>query len=302
MSDLIDKLLDKVADVTGILYPLTSTIKNIIDNRNALRDFQQDYDRRYKQEILERQNLSDFQRAHLISSINKSTMKFYNQVKILDVACNNINDSADPEQLDNDWLIYFMNKASWISDEQMRNTWGLILAEACDNSEICSKTLINTLSLMNKKQAETFNCICKFRFANMDIPADDKDRISYYPIIFYGKNIEGYTNHGLTNRRILELEHLGLIDLDSNKEFVVYTDLLKLRDRKNSVEIIGDGKVEIGNITFTYDGFLLQKIIEDYYDSKIMDFNIQVWCHKGYQVYRNGMKQNAEKWENLKKS
>ena len=92
----------------------------------------------------------------------------------------------------------------------------------------------------------------------------------------------------------MELEHLGLIDLDSNKEFVVYTDLLKLRDRKNSVEIIGNGKVEIGNITFTYDGFLLQKIIEDYYDSQFMDFNIQVWCHKEYQVYRNGEKQNVE--------
>lgn len=294
MSEIIDKLLNKVEDVTGILYPLTSTIKSITDNRNALRDFQKDYDQRYKKDILERQNLDDFQRAALISNINKSIMKFYNQVKILDVACNNINDSADPNRLDDDWLFYFMNKAALISDEQMRNTWGLILAEACDNSEICSKTLINTLSLMNKKQAETFKCICKFRLANMNIPADDKDRISYYPVIFFGKNAQGYAYHGLTNRRILELEHLGLIDLDSNKEFVVYTDLLKLRDRKNSVEIIGDGKVEIGNITFTYDGFLLQKIIENYYDSKIMDFNIQVWCHKGYQVYRNGKKQNVE--------
>ena len=95
-----------------------------------------------------------------------------------------------------------MNKAALISDEQMRNTWGLILAEACDNPEICSKTLINTLSLMNKKQAETFQCICKFRFANMNIPPDDKDRICQYPIIFFGKNAQGYANHGLTNRII----------------------------------------------------------------------------------------------------
>lgn len=264
---IIDKLLNKVRDVTGVLYPLTSTIKNITDNRNVLRDFQRDYDQKYKKDILERQNLDDYQRAALISSINKSTMKFYNQVKILDVACNNINGSADPNRLDDDWLFYFMDKAALISDEQMRITWGLILAEACDNSEICSKTLINTLSLMNKKQAETFKCICKFRLANMNIPAEDKERISYYPVIFFGKNAHGYANHGLTNRRILELEYLGLINLDSNKEFVVYTDLLKLRDRKNSVEIIGDGKVEIGNITYTYDGFLLQRIIENYYDT-----------------------------------
>lgn len=291
---IIDKLLNKIESDTGFIYPVTSTIKNITDTKNAVRDFKRESDLKYKQDILERENLSDYQRAQLISSLNKTTIEFYNQVKILNVACNNINDSADPEQLDNDWLIYFMNKAALISDEQLRNTWGLILAEACDNPEICSKTLINILSLMNKKQAETFKCICKFRFANMNIPADDKDRICYYPIIFFGKNAQGYANHGLTNRRILELEHLGLINLDSNKEFVVYTDLLKLRDRKNSVEIIGDGKVEIGNIAFTYDGFLLQRIVENYYDSKIMDFNIQVWCHKGYQVYRNGKKQNID--------
>ena len=294
MSDIIDKLLDKIVDVTGILYPFTSTIKNITDNKNELRDLHRELDREYKKNILEGRDLDDFQRAVLISSINQSTKKFYNQVKILNVACNNMNDSADPNLLDDDWLFYFMNKAALISDEQMRNTWGSILAEACDDPKICSKSLINTLSLMNKNHAETFKCICKFRLVNMNIPADDKDRISYYPVIFFGKNAQGYANHGLTNRRILELEHLGLIDLDSNKEFVVYTDLLKLRDRKNSVEIIGDGKVEIGNIAFTYDCFLLQRIIENYYDSKIMDFNIQVWCHKGYQVYRNGKKQNGE--------
>lgn len=50
MSEIIDKLLNKVGDVTGILYPLTSTIKNITDSRNALRDFQRDYDQKYKRD------------------------------------------------------------------------------------------------------------------------------------------------------------------------------------------------------------------------------------------------------------
>ncbi|MBD5480423.1 MAG: DUF2806 domain-containing protein [Lachnospiraceae bacterium] len=293
MKDVIKELLNKLTSVTGIFYPISSTVKTITDNKNQLRNFQSAYDMKFKYDILERKELDDCTRAALISDINKSTIKFYNQVKILDVAINNIRNSADPKCLDDDWLFYFMNKAAYISDEQMRNTWGAILAEACDNPEICTKTLINTLSLMNKKQAETFKCICKFRFANMNIPADETEIISIYPIIFFSKNAQGYANHGLTNRGILELEHLGLINIDSNKEFVVYTDLLKLRDRKNSIEVIGNGKIEIGNITFTYDGFLLQRIIENYYDSQIMDYNIQIWCHKGYKVYRNGKRQDV---------
>lgn len=50
--------------------------------------------------------------------------------------------------------------------------------------------------------------------------------------------------------------------------------------------------MEIGNIIFTDDGYLLQKIIDPYYSSKITDYNVQIWLYKKYQVYVNGIKQN----------
>ena len=125
---------------------------------------------------------------------------------------------------------------------------------------------------------------------NMDIAANE-NRISTYPIIFVSKSFDGYASNGITFKGISALEQLGLISIDAHKEFVVYTDLLKVRDLRNSVEVIGDGKIEIGNIIFTYDGYLLQKIIDPYYSSEIMDYNVQVWLHKNYQVYINGIRQ-----------
>lgn len=185
-----------------------------------------------------------------------------------------------------------MNKAATITDEQMRYTWGKILAEACEDPEICSKTLINTLSLISKWQAEAFQNICRFRMINMDIPANE-NKISTYPIIFLSKSFDGYAFNGITYKGISALEQLGLISIDSHKEFVVYTDLLKVRDYRNSVEVISNNKkVEIGNIIFTDDGYLLQKIIDPYYSSKITDYNVQIWLYKKYQVYVNGIKQN----------
>lgn len=292
MMESINKLIEKVGSVTGIFYPIASTIKAIVDNRNELIYLQGEYDREFKKKIIDMEGISDFTKASLISKINNSTIEFYNQVKILGVAIDNMSITSDPDKLDDDWLFYFISKAAYITNEQMQNTWGKILVEACDNSGICTKTLLNTLSLMNKQQAELFENICKFRFANMNIPANEITRISIYPIIFFSKGAQSYASHKLTNRGILELEHLGLIDVDSNKEFVVYTDLLKLRDRKHCIEVISDnGKIEIGNIAFTYDGFLLQKIIENDYNSKIAQFNMQIWRHKGYQIYRDGKKQ-----------
>ena len=288
MSETWKELLEKVVSVTGIFYPITSTVKAIADSKISKIMLEQEYDEKYKREILDNAVMDDYTKAVLISNLSKSTIKFANQAKILNVSLDKVSDTAKPENIDNDWLLSFMHEAAYISNEQMQYVWGCILAEACDNPDFCSKTLLNTLSLMNRKQAEWFNGICKFRLVNMDISPQNNDVISVYPVIFFSKGAEGYGTQGLTNRGILELQHLGLIDVDSKKEFVVYRDHLRLRDSKNSVEVIGKGKVEIGNIVFTYDGFLLQKIIEDYYDNQIMDYNIRIWCGKGYQVYLNG--------------
>ena len=288
MSETWKQLLEKVGNVTGIFYTITSTVKALTDSKISKIILEREYDEKYKREILDNTVMDDYTKAVLISNLSKSTIKFANQAKILNVSLDNVSDTAKPENIDDDWLLSFMHKAAYISNEQMQYVWGRILTEACDNPEFCSKTLLNTLSLMNRKQAECFKNICKFRLVNMDISPDNNDVISIYPVIFFSKGSKGYGTQGLTNRGILELQHLGLIDVDSKKEFVVYKDHLKLRDSKNSVEVFGNRKIEIGNIVFTYDGFLLQKIIEDSYDSQIMDYNIMIWCRKGYEVYLNG--------------
>lgn len=292
MKEQSEKLLVKMANATGIFYPIASTLKAISDSKNSKIRLQQEYDEKYKREILDNAKMDEYTKAVLISNLSKETIKFANQIRILNVSLDNLSDTAKPENMDDDWLFSFMEKAACISNEQMQYIWGRILAEACDNQEFCSKTLLNSLCLMNKKQAKCFSDICKFRMVNMDISFQDNDKISVYPIIFYGRDSIGYGTQGLTNRGILELHHLGLIDIDADKEFVIYRNYLKLRDNFNIVEVFGEGndRIKIGNITFTYDGFLLQKIIETQYDGRITDYNINIWRSKGYQVYLNSRK------------
>ena len=225
------KLIEKVCNITGLFYPISTAIKRITDNKDSLRALQNEYDKSFREEILNR-DMNDIAKAALISASSKSIKEFVNQATILGIAIENLGDSADPKNLDDDWLFFFMNKAATITDEQMRYTWGKILAEACEDPEICSKTLINTLSLISKWQAEAFQNICRFRMINMDIPANE-NKISTYPIIFLSKSFDGYAFNGITYKGISALEQLGLISIDSHKEFVVYTDLLKVRDYRN---------------------------------------------------------------------
>lgn len=290
INDARVDLLKKVDDVTGIFYPIKTAIHTRTDNRSALKNLKQDYDIQLKKAIMDNPEVSDDVKAVLASYLTKSAKEFMNAYHTIDVALDNMSDTANPNNLDDDWLFYFMDKATKIRDEEMRNTWGRILAEACDDQEICSKKLLHILSIISKREAESFQNICKFRMINMNIPADNARKISVYPIVFMGKGYEGYANQGITNNSLIALEQLGLVKIDSGKEFVVYTDLLKLRNRKHSVEIIGDGKIEIGNVVFTYEGFLLQKIIEDFYDHQILDYDVQIWSNKGYKVYLNGSK------------
>ncbi len=291
METIINQLIEKICNVTGLLfYPMSTTIKRFTDNKEALRKLQNDYDLSFRKEILNRE-MDDFTKSVLISFTCKSIKEFINQAEILGIAINNLTETAKPEGLDDDWLYFFMNKAAMITQEQMKFTWGRILAEACENNEICSKTLVNTLSLISRWEAESFQNICKFRMTNMNISTSEH-KVSTYPIIFLNKSFDGYAFNGITYKGISALEQLGLISIDSHKEFVVYTDLLKIRDSRNSIEIIGNRKIEIGNIIFTYDGYLLQKIIEPYYNNRITEYNVQIWLHKKYQVYVNGIKQN----------
>lgn len=197
---IAEQLIEKVCSVTGLFYPISTTIKRITDNKDSLRELQNEYDKSFRKEILNRK-MSDVAKAVLISASSKSIKEFVNQATILGIATDNLGDSANPENLDDDWLYFFMNKAALITDEQMRFTWGKILAEACEDSVMCSKTLINTLSLISKWQAEAFQNICKFRMINMDI-AVYEDKISVYPIIFLSKSFDGYANNGITYKGI----------------------------------------------------------------------------------------------------
>ena len=61
------QLIEKVCNITGLFYPISTAIKRITDNKDSLRELQNEYDKSFREEILNRK-MSNITKAVLISA------------------------------------------------------------------------------------------------------------------------------------------------------------------------------------------------------------------------------------------
>ncbi len=62
---------------------------------------------------------------------------------------------------------------------------------------------------------------------------------------------------------------------------------MRLRYNSQIIELSTNDKkdkLRIGNVMFTYDGFLLYQMSEKLYNDKIIDFTREIWERRGYIV------------------
>ena len=121
-----------------------------------------------------------------------------------------LEDTADPGNIDNDWIANFFDKCSNVSDKEMQELWGKILAGEANNPGSFSKRTINTVASLDKTEANLFTSLCRFGISIGKI----------YPLVF---NLEHkiYTDHKINFESLLSLEVAGLITFNHATGFVV---------------------------------------------------------------------------------
>ena len=124
----VENIINKLSELTGIFYPITSTVKTLVDGHNHLIAIKQEYDESLKRKILDNNSLNDIERAILISNITKSTVEFVNKARIFGIAIDNINSESQVNDVNEDWLLYFFDQAKNISSVGIQNIWGKLLA------------------------------------------------------------------------------------------------------------------------------------------------------------------------------
>ena len=248
-----EKLIDKLSDAVGFIATPKGNRKNIIEAEQFLID-----------QIKADDGKPYIQKAAEISNARRLIREYNNQNDIVNIAIQNLGEDAMPENIDVDWLAYFMDRAKNISTEDMQIIWGKILAKECE-SEIPG-TLINVLSLIDKDDAETFRKLCGCCIEILD---------SKEPFVVFDSNFPIYLNNNITLNSILSLQVLGLVCISENGYGIKldqsmiewkYFGKKCIISRKN-----GGLHLWLGNVQFTKAGKKLSEVIVPQYIDGLME-------------------------------
>ena len=121
---------------------------------------------------------------------------------------------ADPDAMEDDWIANFFDKCRIVSDDDMQKLWSRVLAGEANVAGTYSKRTVNTLSDLDKTDANLFSKLCGFAWFVREITPLILDELQF-------EKTEGiYTNHGIDFASLSHLESIGLIQHSGLSDFV----------------------------------------------------------------------------------
>lgn len=285
-----DEIINKIFGVLG--YDLYDTfIKIHLESRKKRIEFKLENEIELKRIIIENENITFEQKMLLNSLIGKNLKNLKNQLDILHIAYDNWDEDVNVNNLSEDWLLDFFDKSSKITEKSTQLVWGKLLSCAAADRNIGSKTLLNSLFLMGTDEIKDFLNICQNTISEMGV-GYVSDRITAHPIIFFSKNVETYNKNKISLLRLHKLQTLGLVELDLKDEYIFSKNSVTLIYSNKKIVVESNKKIKIGNVRFTYEGFLLYQMSEKIYNKNVLYYIIEIWERRGYDVYLNDKKIN----------
>lgn len=224
--------------------------------------------------------VSDIQRRAAERWFTEETMKQQNLERIVQKAMIALSAAARPENIEQDWLVNFLDKARLISDAEMQSLWAAILAGEADSPGKFSKRTLSVLTTLSKWEASTFSQLCGFVWT---INGEER------PVIISPKRF----TYGIDIRICRILEAAGLVRVTDFKfaNSTVSTStggpvIAEYSDRVYS--IVGPGSkppsLNFGSIDFTPVGVELRKIATYSYKPAYESFVVEKWRENGNQI------------------
>jgi hypothetical protein len=253
----VDTLIKKIAHTTGVLYEPTRI------KRKAKAEAEANLIK-VKNEI----EINDIQQRALQRLLTEETKKQENIEDITEKSFENINESAKPEDIDEDWLSNFFDKCKNISNEEMQTHWSKLLSDEANNPGSISKKTIETFYMMDKKDALLYTKLLTYgwMFGNsVTIMIDDIQN-----------NI--YSKNGIDFSSLSHLEDMGLIKFNTLSGFkrmgfpkhigiLYYGNLVQIEFNKET-----DNDIEIGKVLLTNVGLELSKIVNAQMDNEYFEY------------------------------
>ena len=115
-------------------------------------------------------------------------------------AINQLNEDADPSNIEDDWIANFFDKCRLVSDREMQSLWSRLLAGEANKPGSYSKRTVALISSLDKPDAQLFTNLLTFGWFLGDV----------VPLIYDEQN-EIYNKNGINFNTLNHLDNLGLI-------------------------------------------------------------------------------------------
>lgn len=264
LGSVANNFINKIAIATGYVFTPRGKQKDREEAVNYLIE-----------EIRKNDKMSTGLKAASISEVRRILKKYINQQDIVSEAMEFLNDTATPEEVDDDWLVNLMEKAGNTSNKDIQIIYSKILAEEANRPGTASKALVNIIHTMDKELANAFRELIKCMIYIKDENGEEE------PNIVYPMNNDEIYNKSLSFMDIVNLSSTGLIEYragiaggyvwkDKEVKARYGDEYFILRCEEGMEEII------MGNVNFTRSGRELAKILlpetETDYLSKIKEY------------------------------
>ncbi len=239
---IIGKVIDKVSSAVGwIVTPKGDKVYQIEAEKYLIDKIKNDT------------NMPELAKAAYISNVRKVIREYRNQENILSLALKFLNNTANPDGVDDDWLSYFFDNAKNISNQEMAIIWGHILAKEINEPNQVPKSLIYILSVIDYEDATSFK-----KLANVSIQIGEL----FVPVVFM-QNSDMYAKYGLIPGDIISLANTNLIQLSE----MLYSYTLNPKDKityfDTNINVGNTEKICVGQVILSKAGQALMSVISD---------------------------------------
>lgn len=218
----------------------------------------------------------DLQRRALGRFVAEEAKRQDNIEKITEKAIPQLEDSAKPQDVEDDWITNFFDKCRIISDGEMQFLWAKVLSGEANSPGSFSKRTVNFLGSLDKADAHLFTSLCGFGWFIGEVA----------PLIL---NVQDsiYDNKGINFKSLTHLDDIGLLSfnhisgfkrLGFPKRITIFYYGTPLNLEFQAPENNG---LEMGKVLLSKTGQQLSKICGSKPVDGFIDYVIEWWVKKG---------------------
>ncbi len=166
---------------------------------------------------------------------------------------------------DNDWLEYFFDLSSKVSNEAVQEIWAYILLQEHMKNGCVKKIMLNTLALLDAESARCFQNLCRLTY---ELKVDEDIRV--IPFVIYDYNIENLLENYDSDKKPFT-QYLEICPNEEQLDYLAELGLITTTNLTESIYMVYS--TESTEVSFSCCGETIQ--IQMPFDAEDNNYQVQ---------------------------